>query len=106
MTYTARRTLLYVVIVALAGAVLCVAFAAIASADDCTGPQCCAREPSGGAAEPAPLPHLYLPLVQQRPRMSAESTPAQPVATPEPDVELPLGDAGENNQDTNGANDA
>ena len=96
MTYTARRTLLYVVIVALAGAVLCVAFAAIASADDCTGPQCCAREPSG-AAEPAPLPHLYLPLVQHLPRMSAESTPARPIATPEPEVELPLGDAGKNN---------
>ena len=97
MTYTARRTLLYVVIVALAGAVLCVAFAAIASAEDCTGPQCCAREPAG-AAEPAPLPHLYLPAVMQRlPSMSAEFTPAQPVATPEPDVELSLGDAEENN---------
>ena len=85
MTYTARRTLLYVVIVALAGAVLCVAFAAIASADDCTGPQCCAREPSG-AAEPAPLPHLYLPTVQRSmPAMSAEFTPAQPVATVTPD---------------------
>ncbi len=105
MTLTARRSLLYVVIVALAGAVLCVAFTAIASAEDCTGPQRCACEPSE-AAEPAPLPHLYLPLVQHLPRMSAESTPAQPVATPEPDVELPLGDAGENNQDTNGANDA
>lgn len=97
MTLTARRTLLYVVIVALAGAVLCVAFAAIASAEDCTGPQCCAREPAG-AAEPAPLPHLYLPAVMQRlPSMSAEFTPAQPVATPEPDVELSLGDAEENN---------
>jgi hypothetical protein len=92
MTLTARRSLLYVVIVALAGAVLCVAFAAIASAEDCTGPQCCACEPSS-AAEPAPLPRLYLPLVQHLPRMSAEYTPAQPVATPEPDVELPLGDA-------------
>ena len=92
MTLTARRSLLYVVIVALAGAVLCVAFTAIASAEDCTGPQCCACEPSE-AAELAPLPHLYLPLVQHLPRMSAESTPAQPVATPEPDVELPLGDA-------------
>jgi len=92
MTLTARRSLLYVVIVALAGAVLCVAFTAIASAEDCTGPQCCACEPSE-AAEPAPLPRLYLPLVQHLPRMSAEYTPAQPVATPEPDVELPLGDA-------------
>ena len=86
MTLTARRTLLYVAIVALAGAVLCVAFTAIASAEDCTGPQCCACKPSGGAAEPAPLPHLYLPLVQQRmPAMSAEFTPAQPVATVTPD---------------------
>ncbi len=83
MTYTARRTLLYVVIVALAGAVLCVAFAAIASADDCTGPQCCACEPSGGAAEPAP--RIYLPLVQHLPRMSSESTPLQPVPTVTPD---------------------
>jgi hypothetical protein len=92
MTLTARRTLLYVVIVALAGAVLCVAFAAVASAEDCTGPQCCACEPSN-VAGPAPLPRIYLPLVQHLPRMSAEYTPAQPVATPEPDVELPLGDA-------------
>lgn len=85
MTNTARRTLLYIVIVVLAGIVLCVAVAANASAEDCTGPQCCACEPSG-AAEPAPLPHLYLPLVQHLPRMSAEFTPAQPIATPEPDV--------------------
>jgi hypothetical protein len=93
VTLTARRTILYVVIVALAGAVLCVAFTAIASAEDCTGPQCCACEPAG-AAEPAPLPRLYLPTVQRSmPAMSAEFTPAQPVPTPEPDVELPLGDA-------------
>ena len=51
--------------------------------------QCCACEPSE-AAEPAPLPHLYLPSVQRSmPPLSAEYTPAQP----EPDVELPLGDA-------------
>lgn len=38
------------------------------------------------AAEPAPLPRLYLPAVQQRmPAMSAEFTPAQPVATVTPD---------------------
>lgn len=84
MTLTARRTLLYVVIVALAGAVLCVAFTAIASAEDCTGPQCCACEPSN-VAEPAPLPHLYLPLVQHLPRMSAEFTPFQPAPTVTPD---------------------
>lgn len=85
MTLTARRTILYVVIVALAGAVLCVAFTAIASAEDCTGPQCCACEPSGGAAEPAPLPRIYLPLVQHLPRMSAEYTPFQPAPTVTPD---------------------
>ena len=86
MTRADRRTLLYVVIVALAGAVLCVAFTAIASAEDCTA-QCCACEPSE-AAEPAPLPRLYLPAVMHMPRMSAEYTPAQPVptVTPEPPV--------------------
>jgi len=86
MTRADRRTLLYVVIVALAGAVLCVAFTAIASAEDCTGPQCCACEPSGGAAEPAPPPRIYLPAVMQRlPAMSAEFTPVQPVPTVTPD---------------------
>ena len=56
-------------------------------------PQCCACEPSS-AAEPAPLPRLYLPSVQRdMPPMAAEYTPAEPAATPEPDVELPLGDA-------------
>ena len=98
MTRTARRTLLYVVIVALAGIVLCVAFgaASAAPADTCDPAytaQCCACEPSE-AAEPAPLPHLYLPSVMQRmPAMAAEFTPAQPMQTPEPDIELPLGDA-------------
>ena len=85
MTLTARRTLLYVVIVALAGAVLCVAFAAIASAEDCTGPQCCACEPSG-VAEPAPPQRIFLPTVQRdMPPMSSESTPLQPVPTVTPD---------------------
>ena len=86
MTRADRRTLLYVVIVALAGAVLCVAFTAIASAEDCTGPQCCACEPSGGAAELAPLPRIYLPAVMYTPRMSAEFTPLQPVPTVTPDA--------------------
>ncbi len=86
MTLTSRRTLLYVVIIALAGAVLCVAFAAVASAEDCTGPQCRAREPSN-VAEPAPLPRIYLPAVLQRmPAMSAESTPLQPMPTVTPEV--------------------
>lgn len=98
MTTTTRRALLYVVIVALAGIVLCVAFSAAsaAPADTCDPAytaQCCACEPSE-AAEPKPLPRLYLPSVQRStPPMSAEYTPADPVATPEPDVELPLGDA-------------
>lgn len=86
MTRADRRTLLYVVIVALAGAVLCVAFTAIASAEDCTGPQCCACEPSGGAAEPAPPQRIFLPTVQRdMPPMSSESTPLQPVPTVTPD---------------------
>ena len=84
MTDNARRTLLYMVIVALVGVVLCVAYDA--SAEDCTGPQCCACEPSE-AADPAPLPRIYLPSVMQRlPGMSAEFTPAQPVATVTPEV--------------------
>jgi len=64
------------------------------AADDtaCDGPQCCACEPSD-VAEPAPLPHLYLPAVlQAMPPMSAEYTPAEPVATPEPEVPV-TGDA-------------
>ena len=70
MTRTARRTLLYVVIVALAGIVLCVAFgaASAAPADTCDPAytaQCCACEPSE-AAEPTPLPRIYLPVVLQR----------------------------------------
>ena len=47
--------------------------------------QCCACEPSN-AAEPDPLPHLYLPSVQRSmPPMTSEYTPAQPIVTPEPD---------------------
>lgn len=68
----------------------------IAYADQCDpvgSEECCACEASE-AAEPAPLPRIYLPSVMQRlPGMSAEFTPAQPVATVTPDVELPLGDA-------------
>lgn len=72
-----------------------VAHASASPADTCDPAytaQCCACEPSE-AAEPAPLPHLYLPSVMQRmPSMSAEFTPAQPVATPEPEVPV-SGDA-------------
>lgn len=71
----------------LAGLVALLLFAHAASATDCVG-----SDPCG--AEPAPLPRLYLPSVQRSmPPMAAEYTPAQPSATPEPDVELPLGDA-------------
>lgn len=109
MTVTARRLFILAVVALLLGIVIGVIMAATASAEDCDPAytaQCCACEPSE-AADPAPLPRIYLPSVQRSmPPMSAEYTPAQPVATPEPDVELPLGDAGENNQDTNGANDA
>ena len=77
-------------------ALLLVANVSASPADQCdpaTTERCCACEPSE-AAEPAPLPRIYLPSVMQRlPGMSAEFTPAQPVATVTPDVELPLGDA-------------
>ena len=63
-----------------------------APCDPAYSAQCCACEPSE-AAEPAPLARIYLPSVMHMPRMSAEFTPAQPTVTPEPDVELPLGDA-------------
>jgi hypothetical protein len=76
-------------------ALLLVARASAAPSDTCDPAdtaQCCACEPSQ-AAEPAPLPRLYLPSVMQRmPSMSAEFTPAQPVATPEPEVPV-SGDA-------------
>ena len=83
MTDNACRALLYMVIVALVGVVLCVAYDA--SAEDCTGPQCCACEPSE-AAEPAPLPRIYLPSVMHMPRMSAEYTPYVPAPTVTPEV--------------------
>jgi len=83
----ARRTLLYVALVAL----LLVAHASAAPAspadtcDPATTEQCCACEPAG-AAEPAPLPRLYLPTVQRSmPPMSSEFTPVQPVPTVTPD---------------------
>ena len=95
---TPRRLFIICIAILLAVVVLCVAFAAIASAapadtcDPAYTAQCCACEPSGDA-EPAPLPRLYLPSVQRTPAMAAEFTPVHPVPTPEPDVELPLGDA-------------
>ena len=96
---TNRRLFIICIAILLAVVVLCVAFAAIASAapadtcDPAYTAQCCACEPSGDA-EPAQLPQLWLPTVQRSmPAMAAEYTPAQPMPTPEPDVELPLGDA-------------
>lgn len=67
-------------------ALLLIATASAAPCDPADSAQCCACEPSE-AAEPAPLPHLYLPLVQHLPRMSAEYTPAVPVVTPTPEVQ-------------------
>ena len=79
------RTLLYAaIVILLAAIVLCVAYDA--SAEDCTGPQCCACEPSE-AVDPAPLPRLYLPSVQRdTPPMAAEYTPVQPAPTVTPEV--------------------
>ena len=73
-------------------ALLVVATASAAPCDPADSAQCCGCEPSE-AAEPAPLPRLYLPAIAHSVRMTSEYTPAQPIVTPEPDVELPLGDA-------------
>jgi hypothetical protein len=66
-----------------------VAHASAAPTDQCdpdSSEDCCACEPSE-AAEPAPLPRLYLPTVQRSmPPMSAESTPLQPVPTVTPEA--------------------
>ena len=66
-----------------------VAHASAAPADTCDPAytaQCCACEP-GQAAEPDPLPHLYLPSVQRSmPAMSAEFTPVHPAPTVTPEV--------------------
>lgn len=85
---TNRRLFIVFIALLLAGVVLCVALAAAASAAPCDpagNAQCCACGPSQ-AAEPAPLPRLYLPSVMHGVRMSSEYTPAQPIVTPEPDV--------------------
>ena len=70
-------------------ALLLVANASAAPAEPCdpaTTERCCACEPSE-AADPAPLPRIYLPSVMQRlPGMSAEFTPAQPAPTVTPEV--------------------
>lgn len=92
---SARRLFILAVAALLLGIVIGVIMATTASAAPCdpASAQCCACGPSE-AAEPAPLPRIYLPSVMHGVRMSSEYTPAQPIVTPEPDVELPLGDAG------------
>ena len=92
---SARRLFILAVAALLLGIVIGVIMVTTASAAPCDpadSAQCCACEPSE-AAEPAPLPRLYLSSVMHGVRMSSEYTPAQPIVTPEPDVELPLGDA-------------
>ena len=80
--------LLVAAIVALAVAILLRDVAHAAPTEPCDPAytaQCCACEPSE-AAEPAPLPRLYLPTVQRdMPPMSSEFTPVQPVPTVTPD---------------------
>ena len=85
---SARRLFILAVAALLLGIVIGVIMATTASAAPCDpadSAQCCGCEPSQ-AAEPAPLPHLYLPAVMHGVRMSSEYTPAQPIVTPEPDV--------------------
>ena len=91
-----RRLFILAIAALLLGIAIGVIWARSAHAAPCDpadSAQCCGCEPSG-AAEPALLPHLYLPTVMHGVRMSSEYTPFQPTPTPEPDVELPLGDAG------------
>jgi len=103
MTRTERFTLCLAFV---AGIILLTLFllsfarAGAAPCDPADNAQCCACGPSQ-AAEPAPLARIYLPTVQRdMPPMSSEFTPVQPVptVTPDPDVELPLGDAQEGAQ--------
>ena len=69
-------------------ALLMAANAHAAATDQCDPAytaQCCACEPSE-AADPAPLPRIYLPSVMHMPRMSAEYTPYVPAPTVTPEV--------------------
>ena len=97
MTRSGRLSFIVFIILVLAITVAAVVIAmySTARADTCDPAytaQCCACEPSE-AAEPAPLPRIYLPSVMQHlPGMSAEFTPAQPITTPEPEVPV-SGDA-------------
>ena len=89
MTTTTRRLFILAVAALLLGIVIGVIMATTASAAPCDpadSAQCCACEPSE-AAEPAPLPHLYLPSVQRSmPPMAAEFTPVHPAPTVTPEV--------------------
>ena len=85
---TIRRLFILAIAALLLGIVIGVIGARAASAAPCDpadSAQCCGCEPSG-AADLAPLPHLYLPAVMHGVRMTSEYTPAQPIVTPEPDV--------------------
>ena len=87
-TITTRRLFILAIAALLLGIAIGVIWARAASAAPCDpadSAQCCACEPSE-AAEPAPLPRLYLPSVMHGVRMTSEYTPAQPIVTPEPDV--------------------
>lgn len=86
MTRTFVEGLLFAVALygAAFGGVLVAHAHAAAPCDPADSARCCACEPVG-AAEPAPLPHVYLPLVQHLPRMSSEYTPLQPAPTVTPD---------------------
>ena len=84
-----RRLFILAIAALLLGIAIGVIWARAASAAPCdpaTTERCCACEPSE-AADPAPLPRIYLPSVMQRlPGMSAEFTPAQPAPTVTPEV--------------------
>ena len=88
MTTTTRRLFILAIVALLLGIAIGVIWARAASAAPCDpagNAQCCACGPSQ-AAEPAPLPRLYLPAVMHGVRMTSEYTPAQPIVTPEPEV--------------------
>ena len=88
---TIRRLFILAIAALLLGVAIGIIWARAASAapaapcDPAYTAQCCACEPSG-AAEPAPLPRLYLPAIAHGVRMTSEYTPAQPIVTPEPEV--------------------
>ena len=83
-----RRLFILAIAALLLGIAIGVIWARAASAAPCDPAytaQCCACEPSE-AADPAPLPRIYLPSVMHMPRMSAEYTPYVPAPTVTPEV--------------------